>query len=269
MRVVDAGEIDPRAAALDRDMFVQQHPDAHALQIRDQQNGVMVAENGENIAAQRLAKMMHAAQAGVGGAEGLPAIVAGHHAQVIGKVGDDFPYPPHRSLAHVDVQIGEMQDRKAVERGRNLVRGDDIFAQLDPGGVRLAAPIGPRQAQDHFDHGVRPGHILDVQEGQALAKGLRFMFRLDSDALAGVKTAEPSVQTTLRLVGRHERGRLAGLSQGSAGDVQLFTFLNHLPSLFDLWANIDAARAPRIDSTQRGGPVRLPISSRPRSLKPG
>jgi hypothetical protein len=73
-----------------------------------------------------------------------------------------------------------------------------------------------------------------MQEGQPLAEHLRFMVRFDSNALAGVKAAETAVQTTLCRVGGHERGWLAKLPRGRAGDVQLFAFLRHLPSLFDL-----------------------------------
>ena len=60
----------------------------------------------------------HPVDRGVERAEGLAAIVAGEHADVVVQARQQLDQPVHRRDTHVGVQVAEMQDREAVERAR-------------------------------------------------------------------------------------------------------------------------------------------------------
>ena len=57
---------------------------------------------------------------GVERPEGLAAVVAGQNAEIVGDGRQQLDQPAHRAVVHVDMQIAELQDREAVERGRQL-----------------------------------------------------------------------------------------------------------------------------------------------------
>ena len=75
VRVVDAGQIDLLVAPPDQRVFVQEHLNTQALEVRDHANGVVVAHHAIDLSPESLQKAQHVAKAGLVGAECSSTIV--------------------------------------------------------------------------------------------------------------------------------------------------------------------------------------------------
>ena len=71
----------------------------------------------------------------------FPTIVAGQHAKVVSQAGEQLDQPLHRALVQIDVQIADLKEGEAVERGRQLRQQDVLVPDLDAFGVFPCPPI--------------------------------------------------------------------------------------------------------------------------------
>ena len=82
---------------------------------------------------------------GVERPEGLAAVVAGQNADVVDDGRQQLDQPVHRAPVHIDMQIADLQDRKAVERGRQLGQHHLVAPDPDALGIFAGPPIKPGQ----------------------------------------------------------------------------------------------------------------------------
>ena len=139
--VVDSGEVEVLVSAGDGGGLVEEHADAHGFDGGEHADAVVVAEYGEDGAVEVETSLSEGVERGVEGAEGLAAEVAGEDAEVVLEGGEEFDETLHGTGVHVGVQVGEVEDGEAVEERWEAGQEDMVMADLDAGGVVVAAPV--------------------------------------------------------------------------------------------------------------------------------
>ena len=141
--------MDPLAGALQAEAFVDQHGQAQGLEGGGHVGAVVVAQHRAGPVARSDAgyEVPHPGQDLLVGARDAETVVAGQHAEVGLDLVDQGPGRRRGLGQGVHVQIGELEDREAVEGGRQRLEG-----QLEPGQPKVervaqAAPVEADQAQ--------------------------------------------------------------------------------------------------------------------------
>ncbi len=194
MGIVDTGEMDVLAAVPDRLALIEQHPDSHRLEVRHHTDAVMVAQHAIDRSAQRRAQSPDAVHGGFDRPERGRPVIAGQHAQVVAKFGQDRGEPAHRAIAVLDVEITDVQQGEAIECGRQICKRQTVTANLDALGIAPAPPVQSRQLQRAADQRMSRAPVLDMEKGQSLAEDLRLMIHLDTEPLPGMEMPETPFQ---------------------------------------------------------------------------
>jgi hypothetical protein len=71
----------------------------------------------------------------------------------------------------------------------------------------LASPIGPRHAKCYLDYHLHQRHVLEVQEVEPSAKGVRLVLALYAESELSMKRPESGFETAQRFVGIEEAAR--------------------------------------------------------------
>ena len=192
--IVDAGDVNPLVAALDRHGLVEQNLDAHVFESWHHQNRIVIAEHCVNRALERSADLGHPSKCRLVGAVSLATIISGQHAQVVVEPIEERKDALHRRPAEIDVQIAQLEDGEAVERRRQSTERDAVMPELDASGVIDATPIKPGHQQTGADQGTRQRQVLNVKEVEAMAENLRLMVLLDAETLPRLAPPEAFLQ---------------------------------------------------------------------------
>ena len=131
---------------------------------------------------------------------GAAAIISRQHAEIIIEAIGDFRRPAHCRAAQLRMQVAEMQDREAVERAGKLGEADDVAPQLHLARVRQAEPVGSGHAKRYLNEDLHQRQVLEMQKAQPLAKSLRLVLTLHSEAELRVERSEPGFETPQRFV---------------------------------------------------------------------
>src|SRR5487761_2189749 len=99
-----------------------------------------------------------------------------------------------RRMAYFHVNVGDVEDREAVETRRQILERDRVVLYFDARGIAAAAPIQPEDLQHPLDQGMALAPVLGVEEDQSLAEDLRFVITLDAEPLFRVQRAEALLQ---------------------------------------------------------------------------
>ena len=95
---------------------IEQHSDPDLLQSRDHADRVMIAQNAVDWTLEVRAHPRQAVYRSLIRTVGLPAVVAGEDAQIVGNGRKQLNQAAHRPAVHVGMQIAEMENRKPIER---------------------------------------------------------------------------------------------------------------------------------------------------------
>ena len=95
-----------------------------------------------------------------------------------------------------------MQDGETVERFWQPSATDVVVSKPHIPSIALASPIKPGDPQQCPDHGVDRVPVLDVKEIEALAKDLRLVRGLDTEALARMQASQPTRQEGIKFLRR-------------------------------------------------------------------
>jgi hypothetical protein len=115
MRIVDAGEIELVAPALNLDMLIDQKSVSHGLHCRDHAERVVIAQNGVDSGADVRAQPFHAVKRRVMGSKGSGAVITGQDAEVVIKRPHRLEKHAREVGCHIDVEVGELQYGEAVK----------------------------------------------------------------------------------------------------------------------------------------------------------
>ncbi len=198
--IVDPRQMNPLPAAFDDNAFVEQHSYPHRLQVGDHADRIVIAQNAVHRSFQSLAQPRHPGKGLIERSKSLPPIVAGEDAKLVFQARQEVQEAGHRLLAHIRMQIAQMQDPEAIEGLWKTVRDNFVPPQPKLGGVPPSLPVKSRQPKDSLDESVGKEQILDMEEVQALPKDLRLMIHFDPEALTGMQTAEALLQLLLDIV---------------------------------------------------------------------
>jgi hypothetical protein len=106
----------------------------------------------------------------------------------------------HGGLAHLYMDIADMEDGEAVEARGQTGRDDAIVIELDLRRIVQAPPIKSGEHQDDPDERMRASRILEVEEVESLAEDLRLVILLDAEALACMEASERLVERSQHVV---------------------------------------------------------------------
>ena len=190
MRVINAGEMNRRAMALDAHRFVEQHANAEILHARHHADGVVVAEHGVHLPLEMRAQLREAIERRLVGAAGAVAVVAGEHAQVVVQRAHALDQGVDKVRAHVEMQVAQVQQGVAVEGRRQAGEGDVVLHRADAQGVAPAAAVQPDQAETAADHGMGQVPVFKMEKMGAAAEHLGLVLLLETEALAQVHAPE-------------------------------------------------------------------------------
>ena len=211
--VVDAGEMDRLIAAADRFGLVQQHADAHGLHARDHADAVVIAKHAIDRPLEMRAQPGEALQRRVIGAIGGGTIVPRQNRDVVAGARRQRRRPFHGRGAHLDMEIAQMQDTKAIEGGGQIGEDEGVFTQAHA--ICVAPPTGvePGRLQHRADQSRGRIQIPDMEELTTPAEDLPLELALDAQALAGVQAAEALFQHRhdIRVHAVLRMARLAGI----------------------------------------------------------
>ncbi len=162
---------------------------------------IVVAEHRVNVAAQRFTQTRDAFEAGLVIAAGAPAIISRQHTEIIFEAAREFGDPLQSGAAHICVQIAQMQDGESIESIRQTQEAHSVAPQLHLARVFPPPPIGPGDAQHHFDRRLHQGHVLYVHKAEPLAERLRLVLALDAETQPCVRAPKSAFKTAHGFVG--------------------------------------------------------------------
>lgn len=146
VRIVDAGQVDEGAAALQDRRFVEQHADAQRLDVGHHADGIVVAQNGMDRAAQMRPHLSQRLDGGLMGTMGFGPEVAGYDAGVVAHLFQALDQCGGVATVHVQVQVAEMKQGEVVQGVRQLGNDNFVVADLDGGGVAYPGDTAPGNA---------------------------------------------------------------------------------------------------------------------------
>lgn len=187
--VVDSGEVDLLLVAGEGDGLIHEHADVHVFDGGEHADGVVVAEDGVDGGVDLGAELAEGFEGGIEGAEGLAAVVAGEDAEIVLEAGQHEGEAAHGFRVKVGVEIGDVKDGEAVERGREMREDDGIGEDADFLGVSEAEGVEACEFEGGFEESVGRVPVFGVEEAAAVAED-RFVVVLDAEALACVDGAE-------------------------------------------------------------------------------
>jgi len=167
MRIIDAAQPEGVVAPLQRDGFIQQQANAARFECVGHFNEVMIAENGEGIRLDRLAEPQRFLHGAVVAVEGALPEVAGDDAEVILQRGQPFDEHVRQFRVVVQMQVAQMQEGEAVERGREIGEDEPVLPDLERQAVAASDAVESGQLERGADDPVQAAHPLDMQEGAA------------------------------------------------------------------------------------------------------
>src|SRR5947209_5646145 len=108
MRIVNAGEINALATAIERLAFIQQQAKTKTLQSSREGERIMIAEHGICVAPNALPQLGHRTQRRLTRTIGRTAIVARHHTQVVAEAWYQTQYRIECGRTGVCMEIAEV-----------------------------------------------------------------------------------------------------------------------------------------------------------------
>ncbi len=88
------------------------------------------------------------------------------------------------------MKIADLKYGEIVEVLRWLRGLDQVLFQHNTAGVTPATPIEPADHEDSADYGLADGHVLNMEEVDALSEGLRLVIALDAEAQPHVRMSK-------------------------------------------------------------------------------
>ena len=150
----------------------------------------MITQNTVYRFVQSLAQPHHPGKGQIERSKILPPIVAGEDAKLVFQARQEIQEAGHCLLAHIRMQIAQMQDPEAVEGLWNTVRNNFVPPQPKLCSISPSPPLEPRQPKDSLDESGGKEQIFDMEEVQALPEDLRLMIHFDPEALTDMQMAE-------------------------------------------------------------------------------
>ena len=180
VRVVDAGEAEGGAVALDEHGFVEEHLHAHAFEDRHVAQRVVVAEHAVERRGEDGGELGHLGEGGVVHVDGEVVEVAGDDGDVVGEALERLRDDGREVRVEVEMEIAQVEDGEALERGRESGHGERVVA--DDGAEKLAVAAPPEAGGLHAEgeHGLEEAHRAEAHE----AAELQFARVLEQDAAA-------------------------------------------------------------------------------------
>ena len=139
--IVDSCQMNPLPVAFYDNAFVKQHSYPHRFQVGDHADRIMVTQNAIHWSFQIFSQPRHSGKGLVERSKCLPPIVAGEDAEVVFQARKEVDNARHRLLAHVRVQIAQMQDPEAIESLWDTVRDNFVLPQPKLGGIPPSLPV--------------------------------------------------------------------------------------------------------------------------------
>ena len=124
--------------------------------MRHHADRVVVAKHAVDGTADHSPKLRKARERRLKRSKCLPPKVASQNANIVAQRRNHLSHALHGSLAHIAVEIAQMEDREAVERIWQFTRLDEVLSQLDALGILSAAP----------EHSSQLEHVLDGEGGE-------------------------------------------------------------------------------------------------------
>jgi len=150
----------------------------------------VIPQNTIDRFVQSLAQPRHPGKALIERSKIFSPIVASEDAKLVFQARQEIQEAGHCLLAHIRMQIAQMQDPEAVEGLWNTVRNNFVPPQPKLSGISPSPPVEPRQPKDSLDESGRKEQIFDMEEVQALPEDLRLMIHFDPEALTDMQMAE-------------------------------------------------------------------------------
>ena len=129
----------------------------------------MVAEDGVGQLRQTRAQPGQSIEGSVERSVCLAAEVAGQNAEIAAQARQQLGELAHRVLAHIDMQVADMEDREPVEGFGQVCEAEDVFLHLHPRGVGAGAPVQPDRFQRAAKQRRRGMQIPDAERREPAA----------------------------------------------------------------------------------------------------
>ncbi len=183
VRIVDAGQVNGRAAPFQTDRFIEQQSDTQRFDGRDHADGVVVAQDGVDRVVQMRPHLGQRFEGGFVGAISLGPEVASHDADIIIHLLQAFDQGGGIRFVHVQMQIAEVEQGEAIEGGGQPGNDDLVAVDANVGGIAQAPAVQTQTTQGQPDHGMNRVPILDVEKRPTPAKDLGGVIGFDAEPL--------------------------------------------------------------------------------------
>jgi cardiolipin synthase len=192
--VVDAGEVQRIVRALDAHRLVHQHPDIERLHAGHHPDRVVIAQYRISRSVQMRTQLREGFERGRVRAEGAEPKVPGEHAQVVVEALHAFDQARKVRLAHVQVQVAQVQQRVAVE-GLGKVRDRNVLSlQLDAQRVAPPPAVQTCQREDEAQERMHRVPVFEMEEVRSPPKNMDLVVALEPEALTQMNVPDARLQ---------------------------------------------------------------------------